>query len=222
MTIRRKDRARRDEAKAERRRAILDAAWAMYQTAPYHAITMAGVADRTQLAKGTIYLYFTTKEELFLQLMKDQLDAWFDELDAALTARRFDAAGLAAQLAGSLAGRGGLVRLLAILHSVIEQNVEFEAALGFKQMLVRRMTRTGALLESSLGFLAAGDGARLLLRIHALIVGLHSLAEPPPAIGDLLRERSEPGMDVLEIDFDAEFAQTVQALLRGMEKSDNG
>ena len=219
MTIRRKDRARRDEAKAERRQAILDASWATFQDAPYQSITMADVAERIQLAKGTIYLYFKTKEELFLQLTQDQLEAWFDELDEALQDRRFDSAGLAAYLAGSLDGRAGLVRLLAILHSVIEQNVEFEAGLEFKEMLVRRMSRSGDLLEASLGFLAEGEGALLLLRIHALIVGLYSMVDPPPGLAGML---NEPGMDILQVDFDREFSQTILALLRGMEKRDNG
>ena len=36
-------RARQAEQKQQRRLAILDAAWAMYQTAPYESLTIAGV-----------------------------------------------------------------------------------------------------------------------------------------------------------------------------------
>jgi AcrR family transcriptional regulator len=214
MIMRRKDRARRDEAKQERRQAILDAAWDMFQATPYASITMADVAQRTQLAKGTIYLYFKTKEELFLQIEQGQLEAWFDEVDTKLAGQRLDTAGLADTLAESLGRRPGLIRLLAMLNTVLEQNIDFEAALGFKQMLVRRMTHTGALLESGLGFLPVGEGLRLLLRIHALIVGLHSLADPVPVAVEVMLE---PGMGVLAFDFNREFSETLKALLRGME-----
>lgn len=219
MIARRRDRARRDEAKQERRQAILDAAWNMFQRTPYQSITMADVARRCDLAKGTVYLYFRTKEELFLHIEQDQLEAWFDEVDGKLKGPRIDAGSLAGYLAASLGERPGLVRLLAMLHSVLEQNIDFETALSFKQMLVRRMTRTGGLLEASLGFLAPGEGMLLLLRIHALIVGLHSLADPVPVAVEVLLE---PGMDVLAIDFNREFLETLQALLRGMENRHNG
>ena len=68
-------RARNTEDKQQRRQAILDVAWALFQETSYAAVTMNGVAERAGLAKGTMYLYFKTKEELFLTLQIAQLQS---------------------------------------------------------------------------------------------------------------------------------------------------
>lgn len=210
-----RQRAIRDEQKQQRRQAILDVAWERFQETSYQAITMAEVAERAGLAKGTIYLYFKTKEELFLSVQEQQLQHWFDEVDARLAAQELRGAAAVAQLiCETLDRRPGLTRLLAILHSVLEQNVDFATALRFKRMLLARMTSTGSLLEQALPFLAAGQGAQLLLRIHALVIGLQHLADPPPLIR---RTLNEPGMQIFEIDFAATFSDTLIALLRGLD-----
>lgn len=58
---------RKDPAQIERRRTdILDAAALLFAKAGYPATDLQDVADQLGLAKGTIYLYFPSKEELFL------------------------------------------------------------------------------------------------------------------------------------------------------------
>ena len=213
MTIKR--RAVKHEQKLERRLAILDTAWQLFQGTPYQQITMSEVAERAGLAKGTLYLYFKTKEELFLVLLEQQLATWFDEVDAQLRARQ-GASGIAqvaALVCGSLERRPGLTRLLAMLHNILEQNIDYDAALRFKRMLLARMSGTGTLLEGSLPFLAPGQGAHLLLQAHALIIGLRHLADPAPVARQAL---AEPEMAPFVIAFAPEFLDAFTALMRGL------
>lgn len=208
-------RARKVEQKQERRQAILDTAWHLFQATTYPALTMAEVAERAGLAKGTIYLYFKTKEQLFLALQAQQLKEWFADIDERLAATQDGSpiADVAALICASLAQRPAFTRLLAILHTVIEQNVDFATALDFKQMLRSHVTRTGALLEQRLPFLVAGQGAQLLLRITALVIGLQHLADPAPLVRNVLRE---PDMQLFTIHFANEFSEMLDALLRGL------
>jgi AcrR family transcriptional regulator len=214
MTIKR--RAIKDEQKQERRRAILDIAWLLFQSTPYQQIAVSEVAERAGLAKGTVYLYFKTKEELFLALQEQQLVAWFDEVDARL--RALQGAGEIARVAelicGSLERRPGLTRLLAMLHNILEQNVDYDTTLRFKRLLLARMNATGALLEGCLPFLAPGQGAHLLLQAHALIIGLRHLADPAPVARQVL---AEPEMAPFVIAFGLEFLKAFAALLLGLE-----
>src|SRR5258708_29460629 len=145
---------------------------------------MAEVAERAGLAKGTLYLYFKTKEELFLALQEQQLADWFDEVDRALAADRADwtSGDVVSLLCGTLERRPGVARLLAILSPTLEQNIPFAEALRFKRQLAERLAGTGSLLERPLPFFAAGEGARLLLRCQALVGGLQHLADPPPGM----------------------------------------
>src|SRR5262245_961367 len=102
-------RAHKTEHKLERRQAILDAAWQLFQKTSYEAVTVASVARRAGLAKGTVFLYFKTKEALFLALLVEQLQDWFDEADAALTAMPGPAApeAMAALIGRSFKRRAG-------------------------------------------------------------------------------------------------------------------
>src|SRR4051794_150747 len=194
-----RQRATTETLKQHRRAAILAAAWALFQESSYAAVMMADVAARAGLAKGTVYLYFPTKEALFLAVAEQQLADWFAEVDAWLRAapNPLRAEEVTAFFVGTVEARPGLTRLLALLHGVLEQNVDASTALGFKQMLQAHLAETGALLEARLPWLAPGLGARLLLRINALVIGLQQLAEPAPALQPLLQD---PALALFRVD----------------------
>jgi AcrR family transcriptional regulator len=217
VTLRR--RAVKDEQKQERRQALLDVAWQLFQTSSYLALTMNDVAERAGLAKGTVYLYFKTKEELFLSLQEQQLQVWFDDVNTMLQSTAAPALSdaipqVTGVLCKTLEQRPAFTRLLAIMHSVLEQNIDFETALRFKQMLLTHVSHTGTLLEARLPFLQPGQGAQTLLWIHALAIGLQHLADPAPIVQRVLNEHE---MQLFAINFAQEFSATVQALLYGLE-----
>lgn len=207
-------RARSPEQRAERRRDFVATALRLFGERPYEAITMSEVAERTGLAKGTAYLYFDSKEDLFLSAAEELLVGWFDELDEWLEHADDTAepAAVADAVAESFARRPELARLLAMLHMTFEHNIGHERALAFKSSVRERFATTGLLLERRLSALADGDGVRLLMRIHALVIGLQHIAEPAPVVRDVL---SEPGMEVFRVDFTRELAASLRALLSG-------
>jgi len=209
-------RARSDEDKQERRNAILTTAWRMYTREPsFAAFTMAALAKQAGLAKGTLYLYFRTKEELFLALLESGFDAWFDVIDG-----RLDGGGewtpeeAAEVVVRSLRGRETLARLLSIQPAIVEHNVEFEAALRFKRRVMQRAEATGHRLEARLPFLRPGDGARLLVHLHALVIGVWQLAEPSPVIRRVMQA---PELAPARVEFDEDLRFLLVALLKGMQ-----
>lgn len=209
-------RARSDEDKQERRNAILTTAWRMYTRDPsFSAFTMAALAKQAGLAKGTLYLYFRTKEELFLALLENGFDAWFNVLDA-----RLDAGGAewtpedaADVIVRSIRGRETLARLLSILPTIVEHNVDYDAALRFKRQVMRRTEVTGHRLEARLPFLRPGEGARLLVHLHALVIGVWQLAEPSPVIR---RVMEAPELAPARVDFEEDLRFLLVTLLAGM------
>ena len=56
---------RKEKEKEQRRNTIIDAAQALFFDKPYDEITIEAIAERAQLAKGTVYLYFKSKEEVY-------------------------------------------------------------------------------------------------------------------------------------------------------------
>jgi AcrR family transcriptional regulator len=57
---------RREREKNERRESILRAAIQVYDREGYHAITMEKIAEAAELGRATLYLYFKTKDEIFI------------------------------------------------------------------------------------------------------------------------------------------------------------
>jgi AcrR family transcriptional regulator len=108
-------RARTPQAKAGRRRHILDCAAAVCAGAGYDELAVADVAERAGLAKGTIFRYFPTREDLGRALAEAHLARWSDDLERRLERLPGppspDAA--ARVLTGSLAGRRDLLVLAA-------------------------------------------------------------------------------------------------------------
>ncbi|MCC6626099.1 MAG: TetR family transcriptional regulator [Chloroflexi bacterium] len=208
-------RARSDASKQARRQAILDAAAALFETTPYASIAMQDLADRVGLAKGTLYLSFPSKETLFLVLLQGDLAGWFAAVADRLAALgpTEDAGLVATALTDALLARPALVRLLGLLHGVLEHNVDPAAALNFKRAHLAGLTTTGGSIESVWPGLRPGDGVRLLLRLHALVIGLGELAEPSPAARQALWT---PELRPLLVDFGGELTATLVALLRGM------
>ena len=210
-----KQRARREEDKQARRDAILEVAAQLLGRGQFSNITMAEVARRCGLAKGTLYLYFRSKEELFLAALEGQLAAWFDDLTRKLAeSSELGPESFGRLVASSLAQRETLTDLLAILHTVLERNIDAGTALAFKQMLRDKMVISGQTLEAVLPQIGPGEGAKLLTRIHALVVGLRQMADPSPSVAEVLA-RDE--LAVLRVDFENDLALTIRDLLRGMQ-----
>lgn len=63
-------RARSDEAKDERRQALLGAALDEFFEKGFAASRMSDIAKRAKLSKGTLYLYFNSKEAMFRALVE--------------------------------------------------------------------------------------------------------------------------------------------------------
>lgn len=209
-------RAIRDEQKEERRQQIVDVAWGLFQAQPYEAVNIVDVAQGAGIAKGTVFLYFSTKEELFMAVQEQQFAHWFATVDEQLAALPTPATieQVVTLITTSLSERPGLTRLFAILHVILERNVSLAAATQFKQFLLDHIMHTGAMLESRLPFLTAGQGAQTLLHAYALVIGVQHLADPAPIVRQILD--TTPELAVFDIPFAATFAAAFTALLKGV------
>ena len=104
-------RARTEDQKLFRRQEILDAAQSHYEDVGYEAFSMANLAKKSSVAKGTLYLYFTTREEVFLALYAQSLVRWSDQFIAGLTPNMDDHA-YSARLHNTAMAAEGFVSLL--------------------------------------------------------------------------------------------------------------
>jgi AcrR family transcriptional regulator len=71
---------KREQNKQANRSAILDAARRMFVERGYEAVTIRDVIRQTELASGTFYNYFKTKEELLRALVEQHVQSLTTEL----------------------------------------------------------------------------------------------------------------------------------------------
>ncbi len=81
-------RARRAREKEERRQSILRAAREALQEEGFYRVTMDSIAERAEVSKGTVYLYFESKETLLASLLLEGLEALYDYLKEAFAPDR--------------------------------------------------------------------------------------------------------------------------------------
>ncbi len=79
-------RARTEEQREIRRRAILDTASAMLDEMPVAAVTLNELCRRVGLAKPNVLRYFESREAVLLELLDHFLRQWLTELAAELAA----------------------------------------------------------------------------------------------------------------------------------------
>lgn len=191
----------------------MDAAELAWQRTPYPELTMQGLARGAGLAKGTLYLYFQTKEDLFLALLGRHIDGWAADLLGRLERAGHASADEVARLIRlSVEPRVPMRRLLALLGSVLEAGTDAAPALRFKAHLNAHLQAGGARLAGVLG-LPEALGARILLNVNALIVGWQGATDDNPARRAVL---SDPQLRHLAPDFGPELEFALAALLRGL------
>ncbi|EYB67428.1 TetR family transcriptional regulator [Deinococcus phoenicis] len=199
-------RARSPEEKGQRRDDILRAAERLWTTTPYAELSMNQVAREAKLAKGTLYLYFDTKEELFLALLTEHLQRWLAQLTALLEERRPRGPDDVAQvLLRSARDQEPLRRLLILLGTVLERNVRPELALNFRRDF-RRMVQ-GVLERMPF---APEVTLRILMHMYALSLGWQQLSEELPS-SDLGRRPRDPSF--LAPSFEQEFEFGLRAII---------
>lgn len=79
---------RKEREKAERRQAILKAAKEVFFKHGFEHASMDMIAAESELAKGTLYLYFKSKEELYVSLAEEGLAVIDEMIDGAMRAAK--------------------------------------------------------------------------------------------------------------------------------------
>jgi len=208
-------RARDPHAKDARRTAILRAAGELLDEVGLADLSMAHIAQRAGLAKGTLYLYFRTKEELFLHLLLSRLGDWFETFGTALDAAPGPVAPaeVGRIVAATIAPGSSLTRLLTLVFTALEADVQTAEAAVFLQRLFELASGAGEQLERRVTGFPHGQGVRFFRFLRALVVGLSRAVSLPAPVREVMAdERLAP----FRVDFGSELSAGVTALLRGM------
>ncbi|MBM4313902.1 MAG: TetR/AcrR family transcriptional regulator [Deltaproteobacteria bacterium] len=69
---------RREREKKNRKNAILKAARRLFFESGFRPVTVESIAKKAELSKGSIYLYFKSKEEIYTQILLSDIDKFHE------------------------------------------------------------------------------------------------------------------------------------------------
>lgn len=179
-------RATNPEDKELRREAILDAAEQLWLSQPERMANVADIASAAGLAKGTVYLYFRSKEELFLAIHEQHVAGFFGSVaeralqDAPMTFE--DMLSLTRQF---LLNTPAFLPLATQCHGMMERHIPLEVGYAFEERTYARLNAVVAALQRHFPLI----NQALMLQSYALILGLRQLLRPTP-LKELMKERS--------------------------------
>lgn len=170
-----KARALRDEDKLARRGEILAAAGRLFRERPEGLASMDELAEAAGVAKGTLYLYFSSKEEVMLALHEQHSESMFGELQRALSdPRQFSIQRFLDLFEKHALANPEFLSVGSLVVGMMERSVPVEAAQRFKARLGEWLLDAGAGIERALG-IPADEAARLLGQSFALMLGMWQL-----------------------------------------------
>ena len=199
------------EAREHRINQLLDAAVALWLTNPDRLPSVAEVAGQAGLAKGTVYLYFKSKEDMLLAAHERHVQAFFEALMArASSSEPLDINGMMNLVGQYILREPTFLPLATLVAGLKYKGITPEASQELEARIAEHLKAAGALLRNHFPLPDADSGARLLMRSYALILGLWQL------VGSERPICSNPDVSAMMLpDYSSELEAALRALWFG-------
>jgi AcrR family transcriptional regulator len=150
------------EHRAQRRRALLDAARALLVDNPHEAPSLTAVATRAGLPRSSVYEYFSSRKDVLLELVQEVLPNWSRRVNAGMDAADTPAEKVLAYATANL-------RLVAAgeqaLATALIQSVPGDQVNASTQLMHEEMSRPLRAALDQLGVPDPATSARLISSI---------------------------------------------------------
>jgi AcrR family transcriptional regulator len=214
-------RARSQEQREVRRRAILGTAAAMLTEMPVAGVTLNELSRRVGLAKSNVLRYFESREAVLLELLDSAWQEWLVQLEEDL-GRAVDAGApvavrgdqLAAAVAASLAAQPVLCDLISAQAAVLERNVSPKVAAEYKRAAIADVTALGQLMLGCVGELGEHDTLRLAAAAVMVAGAVWTNTQPSAAM--LAAYEADPALASMRLDFTATLREVLEVLISGL------
>jgi TetR/AcrR family transcriptional regulator len=209
-------RARKPEEREVRREAILAAAAELFDAEGAQGAGLNAIAARAGFTKSNVYRYFESREEVLLSLFTEEFARFVDAFEPVVAAcPEGDAAAIAHVTATAFIARPRLCQLIAILSSVLEQNVSAETIIALKRTMNANFIRVAAAIHARLPDTTIKDCAWAGSMVGTLVAGMWPGAHPAPAAELVLKM---PEFAHLKPDLDRDLERATLALLDSIVK----
>lgn len=193
-------RARSDAQKEQRMLEIKNAVDELFSEKSYHEITLTTIAQKLQMTRANLYLYISTKEEIFLDICADKRDAYYDALKSAFPLGCGYSLEVFAEVwAGIINAHQDFLHYGDILSTIVETNVSVENLAAFKKRYYEKVYEVTDLLAVHLN-ISKEDSYEMFLNVYYHAIGFSSTCRWNPLVAKALElaNISSPNIDFKE------------------------
>lgn len=206
-------RAIHPEDKLRKRESILDAAQYLWVTQTDRLSSMDALAQTTGVAKGTLYLYFRSKEEVLLALHERDMEQFFGRMVArAQQTEPMQAEDLAQVVIDSINSSPTFLPLSSVCMGLMERHIPQDIAIAFKERIHERLNAALHAIQHHFPSLTLLN----MLQAYALILGLWQLLQQSSLHQDLKLPNACCGYLINEENFLQVLNDSLLTLFKGL------
>lgn len=162
--------AKSQQQKMDRANGILDAAESLFISQRGELPSASQIAKAASVAKGTVYIYFSSKEAIFLTLLERHIQKWLQDVDHKMKQyEQNDLNDICQYLIDYWVETPVLGQLYRICDAVLEPNVDDKFYFGYQTRKVNEIKRLVPTI-SELNEEVAGKEWNLLLQKSLVLI----------------------------------------------------
>jgi AcrR family transcriptional regulator len=207
-------RARSEEQKEHRISEIVDATARLYEKHSFEEISFTLIAKEAEFTRSNLYKYFSSKEEIFLAFLIQDMRLWRAEL--LKTCRRCKVESIekfASVWMKTLVKHKRFLDLLSLLPTFLEKNVSEQSLVDFKRSVVNELKALSELLCEIFPALSPQKTGEFLELQLASVIGLYQITNLSEVQQKVLEY---PEFKHMKIDFNSYLQKSVECLLHGL------
>jgi len=211
-------RARSDEQIEQRIKEIVDATARLYEEDRFEDITFAMIAKEANFTRSNLYRYFETKEDIFLELIKHDIEAWRADVLENFTPEDKSLRELAEAWVDLALKYKRMVKLFTILFTLLERNASLEALTAFKGKINEEIGSVAQFLSTTLPFTSVEAAAEFISVQSSLAIGTYPMMELTPK---QIEAMQTIGMDTSPECYRDRLMRATELLLQGLMGNGN-
>ena len=179
-----------EEERKIKKRQILNATAALLVEKEYQQIAVREIAEKLTISKGTLYNFFTSKEDIFLALYKVELESWLQELALVFTSGD-SLEEILREFVHKHCQRHLFIKLMTCLNTVLEINLDSDVLRDFKFYLLEQVQLVAEKLDAGQSPVSGEDFGPFIIHYTAHFNGIYLMGRRSPNLLEVLKRHPE-------------------------------
>jgi len=211
------ERARTDEQREQRVAEIVAATERLYDKYEFEEITFVLIAEEAKFTRSNLYKYFNSKEEVFLEFVKQDIKKYVKVLEKNFRFNKtYTEEEFVTIWVKTLVKHKRLLDLLGILFSSLEKNCSFESLKGFKFALKGDFENLVKLLCRIFPGLSPDKAGEFIYLQNSAAIGLYQMTNRSEVQRKVLEN---PELKEFNVDFEPYYKDAIEYLITGVLSS---